>query len=202
MRRALEAGASDHDLEHMMDEMENTRFVPDPAERAEFVSSWKASGVTCVFQNAGREILQSCHGRTGADQSEEIFPVGGRYGDRFASFGARFPAQMRQAAPGKVAPESEVRREGRSQLLGGKVEETGGSVLVKGSRDACGGRVGKRGAVPAAGQENDLPRGGECQCWNGHGRRSELSGFAKRREYREEPATSQGSTWFIVFMPD
>lgn len=55
VRRALEAGASDHDLEHMMDEMENTRFVPDPAERAEFVSSWKASGVTCVFQNAGRE---------------------------------------------------------------------------------------------------------------------------------------------------
>ena len=55
VRRAQEAGASDNDLEHMMDEMENTRFVPDPAERAEFVAAWKASGVTCVFQNAGRE---------------------------------------------------------------------------------------------------------------------------------------------------
>ena len=60
------------------------------------------------LQSAGREILQSCHGWTGIDQSEEIFPVGGRHGDRFTSFGSRFPAQMRQAAPGKIAPEGEV----------------------------------------------------------------------------------------------
>jgi membrane dipeptidase len=38
-----------------MDELENTRFALDEFERREFREAWKASGVTCVFQNAGRE---------------------------------------------------------------------------------------------------------------------------------------------------
>ncbi len=53
--RAMEAGASDAELEDLMDEMENTRFVTDPGERREFLQAWQASGVTCVFQNAGQE---------------------------------------------------------------------------------------------------------------------------------------------------
>jgi membrane dipeptidase len=39
----------------MRERMTMTRYVDDPAERAEFVQAWEASGVTCVFQNAGEE---------------------------------------------------------------------------------------------------------------------------------------------------
>jgi membrane dipeptidase len=53
--RAMVAGASDAEIEDLMDEMENTRFVTDAGERREFVQAWKASGMTCVFQNAGQE---------------------------------------------------------------------------------------------------------------------------------------------------
>ncbi len=52
---AFEGGAGDQDLDDLMDGMENTRFVDDPVERGEFEQAWEASGVTCVFQNAGRE---------------------------------------------------------------------------------------------------------------------------------------------------
>lgn len=55
VKRAYEAGASGNDLENLMDEMENTRFVPDDKEREEFVAAWRSSGVTCIFQNAGQE---------------------------------------------------------------------------------------------------------------------------------------------------
>jgi len=55
MRRAVEAGASDVELKDMREEMSMTRYATDPAERAEFVQAWEASGVTCIFQNAGEE---------------------------------------------------------------------------------------------------------------------------------------------------
>lgn len=55
VRQAYEGGMSDGDLEELMDEMENTRFVTDQREREEFIAGWKASGVTCIVQNAGRE---------------------------------------------------------------------------------------------------------------------------------------------------
>lgn len=55
VRRAHEQGASDDELETLMDEMENTRYVPDQGERDEFVAAWRSSGVTCIFQNAGQE---------------------------------------------------------------------------------------------------------------------------------------------------
>ena len=53
--RAMEAGASDEELEDMLDEMANCRFATDAAERREFVEAWKAAGMTCIFQNAGEE---------------------------------------------------------------------------------------------------------------------------------------------------
>jgi membrane dipeptidase len=42
-------------VDDLMDEMENTRFLLDESERREFTRAWRASGITCVFQNAGRE---------------------------------------------------------------------------------------------------------------------------------------------------
>ena len=54
-RRLYESGISDREMDFLLDEMENTRFVPDPLERREFIAAWKASGVTCVVQNAGQE---------------------------------------------------------------------------------------------------------------------------------------------------
>lgn len=55
VKQSLDGGASDNDLELLMDEMENTRFVLDQKQREEFIAAWKFSGVTCIFQNAGRE---------------------------------------------------------------------------------------------------------------------------------------------------
>ena len=55
LNRAIEAGASAIELKDMREEMMMTRFVSDPAERSEFVQGWEASGVTCIFQNAGEE---------------------------------------------------------------------------------------------------------------------------------------------------
>ncbi|MFO0953748.1 MAG: membrane dipeptidase [Isosphaeraceae bacterium] len=53
--RAAEAGATDRELEDLREEMGMTRCVSDPAERAAFLAAWEASGVTCIFQNAGEE---------------------------------------------------------------------------------------------------------------------------------------------------
>ena len=55
MRAAVEAGASDLELQDLQEEMNMTRCVTDAAERAEYLSAWKASGVTCIVQNAGEE---------------------------------------------------------------------------------------------------------------------------------------------------
>lgn len=49
------AGASDMELKDMREAMTMTRCVTSPEERAEFEAAWKASGVTCIFQNAGEE---------------------------------------------------------------------------------------------------------------------------------------------------
>ncbi|NQV28491.1 MAG: membrane dipeptidase [Rhodopirellula sp.] len=37
------------------EDMSMTRCVSNPAEQAEFLDAWRASGVTCIFQNAGEE---------------------------------------------------------------------------------------------------------------------------------------------------
>jgi membrane dipeptidase len=53
--RAMEAGASDTEIEDLMDEMEETRFATDAGERREFVEAWRAAGMTCIVQNGGQE---------------------------------------------------------------------------------------------------------------------------------------------------
>jgi membrane dipeptidase len=55
LRRAIEAGASDVEVQDLTEEMRMTRHVNDEAERAEYRLAWKAAGVTCIFQNAGQE---------------------------------------------------------------------------------------------------------------------------------------------------
>ncbi|MDY0167309.1 MAG: membrane dipeptidase [Thermoguttaceae bacterium] len=52
---AVEAGASPDEVQDMREDMSMTRWATDPVERAEFQQAFEASGVTCVFQNAGQE---------------------------------------------------------------------------------------------------------------------------------------------------
>ncbi|QDV83650.1 dipeptidase [Stieleria magnilauensis] len=52
---AIEAGASAIEIKDMREEMSMTRFVSDPVQEQEFRDAWRASGVTCVFNNAGEE---------------------------------------------------------------------------------------------------------------------------------------------------
>ena len=52
---AIDAGASDIEVQDLREEMSMTRYVHDAAERAEFEQAWEAAGVTCIFQNAGEE---------------------------------------------------------------------------------------------------------------------------------------------------
>ena len=55
MRAAMEAGASDAEIEDMREDMMMSRAVDSLAEREEYLSVWRAAGVTCVMQNAGEE---------------------------------------------------------------------------------------------------------------------------------------------------
>ncbi len=55
LRRALEAGASELELQDLTEDMLMTRPVDSLAEREEYKLGWDASGITCVFQNAGEE---------------------------------------------------------------------------------------------------------------------------------------------------
>lgn len=52
---AIEGEASVLELKDLKEDQYMTRFVENERERKEFVRAWKASGVTCVFQNAGEE---------------------------------------------------------------------------------------------------------------------------------------------------
>ena len=52
---AIEAGASDRELQDMQEDMTMTRAATVPAERAEMAEAFRCSGVTCIFQNAGEE---------------------------------------------------------------------------------------------------------------------------------------------------
>jgi len=51
----IEAGASDLEIKDLREEMSMTRCVTDPVQQQEYRDAWRASGVTCVFQNAGEE---------------------------------------------------------------------------------------------------------------------------------------------------
>jgi membrane dipeptidase len=54
-RKAIEEGASAQELNDLSEEMAMTRCLTDAAEEEEFKAAWEASGVTCIFQNAGEE---------------------------------------------------------------------------------------------------------------------------------------------------
>lgn len=51
----IDAGASDQEIEDLQEDMTMTRYVTDAAEQKEYRDAWRASGVTCIFQNAGQE---------------------------------------------------------------------------------------------------------------------------------------------------
>ena len=55
MRRAIEEGANDLELEDLHTEMLLARVADDPSQQQEYLDAWNASGVTCILQNAGEE---------------------------------------------------------------------------------------------------------------------------------------------------
>lgn len=55
LRQAIEAGASGLEVEDLYTEMLLKRVADDPSQRQEYLDAWRASGVTCVLQNAGEE---------------------------------------------------------------------------------------------------------------------------------------------------
>jgi len=52
---AMEAGASQLECEEMREDTMMTRKATNEADRKEMLEAWDASGVTCIFQNAGAE---------------------------------------------------------------------------------------------------------------------------------------------------
>lgn len=55
MRAAIDAGASEMELQDITEDTTMTRCVTDAREREEYRQAWDASGITCIFQNAGEE---------------------------------------------------------------------------------------------------------------------------------------------------
>ena len=55
IKAAALAGASAIEIKDMREDMSMTRYVTDEAEKKEYQDAWRASGVTCIFQNAGEE---------------------------------------------------------------------------------------------------------------------------------------------------
>lgn len=55
LRKILETGASYDEFKDINEEMLITRHVDDLEFQKEYIEAWKASGVTCIFQNAGEE---------------------------------------------------------------------------------------------------------------------------------------------------
>ncbi len=55
LRAAMEAGASEAELGDLREELPMIRCATDERERKEFLEAFRASGVTCIFQNAGEE---------------------------------------------------------------------------------------------------------------------------------------------------
>ncbi len=55
LKEAVLAGASQQEIQDLREEMMMTRYVTNAFEKREFLQAWKASGVTCIFQNAGEE---------------------------------------------------------------------------------------------------------------------------------------------------
>lgn len=55
IKAAVVAGASDVEIEDLREAMAMTRHVSVAEEQKHYREAWRASGVTCVFQNAGQE---------------------------------------------------------------------------------------------------------------------------------------------------
>ena len=55
LAKATEDGAWPNELQDLTEEMSMTRHLTDSIGLKSFKEAWKASGVTCVFQNAGQE---------------------------------------------------------------------------------------------------------------------------------------------------
>lgn len=55
IKAAAMAGASEVELDDLREDFSMTRCVTSEAELAEYLGGWRASGVTCIFQNAGQE---------------------------------------------------------------------------------------------------------------------------------------------------
>jgi membrane dipeptidase len=55
IKAAVMAGASDVELDDLREDLSMTRCVTSEAELAEYLEGWRASVVTCIFQNAGQE---------------------------------------------------------------------------------------------------------------------------------------------------
>ncbi len=53
IRAAMAAGASDAELDDLIEELPMIRVATDERERQEFFEAFRAAGVTCIFQNAG-----------------------------------------------------------------------------------------------------------------------------------------------------
>lgn len=55
INQELKEGASQLEYQDLREEMSMTRYVTDQVEQQEYRHAWRASGVTCIFQNAGEE---------------------------------------------------------------------------------------------------------------------------------------------------
>ncbi|MGI9474047.1 MAG: membrane dipeptidase [Rubripirellula sp.] len=55
LAKAVRSGLSRVELKDLQEEMSMTRVATDPVQQQEYRDAWRASGVTCVFQNAGEE---------------------------------------------------------------------------------------------------------------------------------------------------
>jgi len=55
VKAAVEEGASEAEIQDMMEDTRMTRCVTDGMEREEYMEAWQAAGVTCILQNAGEE---------------------------------------------------------------------------------------------------------------------------------------------------
>ncbi len=55
IRKAMEEGASEAELNDLREELPMIRTATDAGERKEFLEAFRAAGVTCIFQNAGEE---------------------------------------------------------------------------------------------------------------------------------------------------
>ncbi len=55
IRLAIEAGASELEIQDRAEDMGMTRCLTSVSERSEYLAAWKASGLTCIVQNAGEE---------------------------------------------------------------------------------------------------------------------------------------------------